>query len=81
MIASLTSFKKSMGVSELEFAETSTGRQMCITRLPEGVPQIFVAKGLKKDECTHIWDSHPKDEPGKVILIIGNTRMKEGWTL
>jgi hypothetical protein len=81
MITTLTSFKKAMGVSELEFAETKTGRQMCVSKLPDGVPQIFVAKGLKKDECTHIWDTNPKEEPGKIILVIGKTGMKEGWTL
>ena len=82
MIVSLESFKKFHGVETLEFKITSTGRQMCVSQLPAGVPQIFLAKTVtKKEDVNALWLSHPKDNPEVDILIAGNTKMADGFEI
>jgi hypothetical protein len=82
MIVALASFKKFHGIDELEFMKTSTGRLMCVTQLPAGVPQIFVAKGVTKDQINALWLSHPGQDPANGdILIAGSTKMTAGFTL
>lgn len=81
MIVSLDSFKKFYGVDKLEFMKTSKGRLMCVTQLPQGVPQVFCAiKITKPEEINALWLSHPKNDPSLgEILIAGSTKMTAGF--
>lgn len=83
MIVSLESFKKFHGVDTLEFMKTSTGRLMCVTQLPAGVPQIFCAKAVTKaEDINALWLSHPKQDPALGdILIAGSTKMTAGFEI
>jgi len=88
MIVALASFKKFHGIEELEFMKTSkltkkgNPRYMCVTQLPAGVPQIFVADGVEPKDINALWLSHPNQDPALGdILIAGSTKMTAGFTL
>ena len=88
MIVALESFKKFHGVDKLNFMKTSkltkkgNPRYMCVTQLPAGVPQIFVADGVPQEAINALWLTHPNQDPALGdILIAGSTKMEAGFDI
>jgi hypothetical protein len=83
MIVDIQSFLEFNDIPELKFLTTSTGRLMCVTAMPKGMPQLFVDSAIKDpNDINAIWPGHPKDENGELILdkdimILGKTKMKD----